>query len=82
VDPDAIISHVLARAGKTVVDAAVLYDAAQALSQIARPDLAAEYAARAYALALAEQDAKGAAQALTFMVRELGAEGRRALARL
>ncbi|MEW5847872.1 MAG: hypothetical protein AB2A00_03620 [Myxococcota bacterium] len=79
VDPDVIVSEVLARAGKTVVDAAVLYDVAEALLVIERSDLAAEYARRAYGLALLEKDIPGAARAMTFLVSRLGSEGRRIL---
>lgn len=81
VDPDEIISAVLAEAGKTAVDSAVLHDAAEALLAIGRPDLGAEYARRAYGLAILEGDPKGAARALTFLVK-LGPEGRKVIAGL
>jgi len=69
----------LARTGKTIVDSAVLYDVAEALLQIGRPDLAAQYASRAYGMALVEKDSSAAARALTFIVSSLGADGRRVL---
>ncbi len=79
VDPDAIISEALARAGKETVDARVLYDASEALLEVGRADFAATYAARAYGLAVLEQDAALAAAALTLIVTRLGADGRKVL---
>mgnify|MGYP003350906065 CR=1 FL=1 len=79
VDPDAIISDALARAGKDTVDARVLYDASEALLEVGRPDVAATYAARAYGLAVLEKDASLAASALTLIVTRLGADGRKVL---
>lgn len=79
VDPDEIIARLLADAGKSVVDAAILYDVAEALLQIGRPDLSAQYAARAYGMSLVEKDGDGAARALTLLVSRLGPDGRRAL---
>jgi len=79
VDPDEIISLALARAGKTLVDAGILYDAAEALMQIGRKDLSATYAARAYGLAVLEKAPQLAARALTLIVSRLGADGRKVL---
>lgn len=82
VDPDEIISAVMAEAGKSVVDAAVLYDVAEALLAIGRPDLGAEYARRAYGLAILENDPQGASRAVALMVMKLGPDGRRVLSEL
>lgn len=79
VDPDEIISMALVRAGKEHVDASVLFDAAEALFQVGRPDLAATYAARSYGLAVLEKDSVLAARALTFIVSKLGPDGRKVL---
>ncbi|MBI5496297.1 MAG: hypothetical protein HY904_14845 [Deltaproteobacteria bacterium] len=79
VDPDEIISAALARAGKSVVDAGVLYDAAEALLQVGRPDLAATYASRSYGLAVLTEDRAGAARAMTLLVSRLGPDGRKVL---
>ena len=73
------IAQALARAGKTLVDAGVLYDAAEALMQVGRKDLAATYAARAYGLGVLEKNPQLAARALTLIVSRLGADGRRVL---
>ena len=82
VDPDEIISSVMAAAGKTEVDAAVLYDVAEAFMSIDRPDLAAEYAHRSYGLALTVLDKEAAARAVTLLVMRLGKDGRKILAQL
>jgi len=77
VDPDEIISQALAGPASHTSTRACFFDAAEALMQIGRRDLAATYAARSYGLAVLEKDALLAARALTLIVSRLGATGAR-----
>ena len=79
VDVDAIVARVMARAGRTEVDAGILLDVARALLTVGRQDLAADWALRAYRHALQDADRERAAEALGLLVDGTGAPGRRAL---
>lgn len=81
VDVAKLVSQVLARTGKDQVDAAALNDVVEALAAVDRPDLAAEWALKAWRVATADDNRQEASRAAASMMR-LGPDGRRALRQL